>query len=198
MREKRHHAAKTRLHARITPACAGKTDLSFGAFFMPRDHPRVCGKNCKQQVWKITHLGSPPRVREKPFVRLHASQATGITPACAGKTHDVGSYVRFDRDHPRVCGKNTDAGKRKAASAGSPPRVREKRRCISSVNRLIGITPACAGKTKKSQKCWRFVEDHPRVCGKNLLFLFSINFAQGSPPRVREKLLKIPVQSCFN
>ena len=52
---------------------------------------------------------------------------------------------------------------------------------------LIGITPACAGKTIPPQLQFPLVQDHPRVCGENLHFTHSKNPLRGSPPRVRGK-----------
>ena len=70
---------------------------------------------------------------------------------------------------------------------GSPPRVREKR-CIYRLFWLrIGITPACAGKTRTDERALRDLRDHPRVCGKNK-GISQLELAKmGSPPRVREK-----------
>ena len=52
---------------------------------------------------------------------------------------------------------------------------------------LLRITPACAGKTM-CPPMWRAEEtDHPRVCGENDPFGFSMTLAIGSPPRVRGK-----------
>ena len=50
-----------------------------------------------------------------------------------------------------------------------------------------GITPACAGKTKKTLDAIADGGDHPRVCGKNRLTPKRSMIPWGSPPRVREK-----------
>ena len=72
--------------ARITPACAGKTDCAGGNEVVYEDHPRVCGEN-----WVLTPSvallpGSPPRVRGKREGGSREKPRVGITPACAGKT----------------------------------------------------------------------------------------------------------------
>ena len=54
--------------ARITPACAGKTDLSKIQVEQYQDHPRVCGKNMDLLNEDGEGVGSPPRVREKPYL----------------------------------------------------------------------------------------------------------------------------------
>ena len=66
-----------------------------------------------------------------------------------------------------MCGKNYGLTNKVFAKAGSPPRVREKLENILIHPYYLGITPACAGKTKTDEEA--FVP------------------ASGSPPRVREK-----------
>ena len=53
-----------------------------------------------------------------------------------------------------------------------------------------GITPACAGKTLIPCLMKFFWRDHPRVCGKNFKPLSVTLACAGSPPRVREKLIR--------
>ena len=72
--------------AGITPACAGKTFVSFCPATVPRDHPRVCGKDGYYEDKKRAYEGSPPRVRERRAVSANCDLTSGITPACAGKT----------------------------------------------------------------------------------------------------------------
>ena len=73
---------------RITPACAGKTRVSFGTMGKGKDHPRVCGENCLDNANGDEWLGSPPRVRGKPGTALYPGVTPRITPACAGKTDE--------------------------------------------------------------------------------------------------------------
>ena len=70
---------------------------------------------------------------------------------------------------------------------GSPPRVREEPLSTSAADPSNGITPACAGRTFHLffQIC--YTRDHPRVCGKNSIFLVNSSISLGSPPRVREE-----------
>ena len=72
------------------------------------------------------NTGSPPRVREKRNTDMDFTEATGITPACAGKTHIFHGITKIIEDHPRVCGKNEIFTTIFKAILGSPPRVREK------------------------------------------------------------------------
>ena len=65
VREKLLVLSEISLIPRITPACAGKTLASRYRRHLPRDHPRVCGKNSSREWHSSNALGSPPRVREK-------------------------------------------------------------------------------------------------------------------------------------
>ena len=119
-----------------------------------------------------------------------------ITPACAGKTSSFRSSSVSFADHPRVCGENPEPVEESAASYGSPPRVRGKRRSPPSVSPRLRITPACAGKTPTIPTTAKIPSDHPRVCGENkkkeALWLHGC----GSPPRVRGKHGKSPFRWC--
>ena len=114
-----------------------------------RDHPRVCGKNNPCQTNFYQRRGSPPRVREKPFVVILVILGIGITPACAGKTDRHYSQILIEWDHPRVCGKNARDAAMSPRLVGSPPRVREKPLKSLMIGEKSGITPACAGKTRR-------------------------------------------------
>ena len=113
----------------------------------------------------------------------------GITPACAGKTVKADLFKLFAKDHPRVCGENQVRYERPFMCAGSPPRVRGKLLLCAPFMRRSGITPACAGKTRKMEDDKRTAEDHPRVCGENLTQVDRLTVFLGSPPRVRGKPL---------
>ena len=71
---------------RITPARAGKTAGGYRQHDRSEDHPRACGENGLVPPTCSTHLGSPPRVRGKPWRIKFSSVLFRITPARAGKT----------------------------------------------------------------------------------------------------------------
>ena len=56
--------------------------------------------------------------------------------------------------------------------------------CAASV---VGITPACAGKTSQAAMPARRNRDHPRMCGKDLEHRQIRFIILGSPPHVRER-----------
>ena len=72
----------------ITPACAGKSTGKHSSPIIARDHPRVCGEKLHCRLGSGCFLGSPPRVRGKDHELLYGLAGMGITPACAGKSHN--------------------------------------------------------------------------------------------------------------
>ena len=65
VREKLSPTLAHSIKSRITPACAGKTEILTIHSTFKRDHPRVCGKNSWITLRLAVVRGSPPRVREK-------------------------------------------------------------------------------------------------------------------------------------
>ena len=120
-----------------------------------------------------------------------------ITPACAGKTHPRALPVFRPSDHPRVCGENRCAQKKRYPRFGSPPRVRGKPLPLPPLSQPVRITPACAGKTKSERENWQERTDHPRVCGENPIQLALYRLNLGSPPRVRGKLRPLLFTRCL-
>ena len=139
-------------------------------------------------------MGSPPRVRGKVYRCLDVHAAGRITPACAGKSLQIVSQTRCDRDHPRVCGEKAPSSASARPFSGSPPRVRGKERVNLEHGAEVGITPACAGKREIRQGNHYRERDHPRVCGEKMNCLHMGTSSLGSPPRVRGKALFEPVQ----
>ena len=75
------------------------------------------------------------------------------------------------------------------SSIVSLPPMRE-RRCFRAILCIfVGITPAYAGKTVMEFSGDFLDEDHPRVCGKDILLKLTASKRQGSPPRMRERLI---------
>ena len=118
----------TSIHqSRLTPACAGKTQIISAPANSDAAHPRVCGEN----YWKSASKGHTP----------------WLTPACAGKTLTAGRLAIFFKAHPRVCGENPKNRKPLKGGRGSPPRVRGKHNYCVQHHTAQRLTPACAGKT---------------------------------------------------
>ena len=95
-------------------------------------------------------------------------------------------------DHPHVCGEKFPPAHRHPCSAGSPPRVRGKAgHCLVELL-VLGITPACAGKSLFMMSRRRVYSDHPRVCGEKGVAELAVHQLGGSPPRVRGKGVVTP------
>ena len=86
VRELRHVGFLKLLHGRITPACAGITQMATPDGDMPWDHPRVCGNYPGGSRSGKRGRGSPPRVRELLNIANPHNWSDRITPACAGIT----------------------------------------------------------------------------------------------------------------
>ena len=133
------------------------------------------------------------KVNEKPVHFLFQ----GITPACAGKSVASTWGNALTRDHPRVCGEKLIQTAAGLAAWGSPPRVRGKESKPAKRWESVRITPACAGKRRRTGCGQCRAGDHPRVCGEKMAMHPSARKLPGSPPRVRGKarsLRKKPLQ----
>ena len=109
----------------------------------------------------------------------------GITPACAGNSFNLIANKKKEGDHPRVCGEQPVAEIDEDGTIGSPPRVRGTGAGKEPRPARSRITPACAGNSASSTRCWRRSPDHPRVCGEQPFSSVYVCHHMGSPPRVR-------------
>ena len=171
----------------ITPACAGKSRT--GRFWpgIPWDHPRVCGEKPFSQLDSTVPPGSPPRVRGKGGSPHRERKATGITPACAGKSCPPQAPTFTRQDHPRLCGEKSGQGAKKKQQVGSPPRMRGKGTGGDDGTGHHGITPAYAEKRCSARTPTFRTWDHPRVCGEKNPVFPGLLLHLGAPPRVRGK-----------
>ena len=114
---------------------------------IPRDHPRMCGKDPFVVCDEHAQQGSPPHVRERLPSVLRHHRRNRITPACAGKTTLSYNPDASLGDHPRMCGKDFTGLSSSITTRGSPPHVRERPLVFHPQIYYSRITPACAGKT---------------------------------------------------
>ena len=121
-------------------------------------------------------------MRGKGVEGAPADAKAGITPAYAGKRRCLLDLTLSRRDHPRVCGEKKAPRVLRVPLAGSPPRMRGKAIFSSGPSGLVGITPACAGKSPVSCPVHRFPEDHPRMCGEKSHVPVCKLFAVGITP----------------
>ena len=112
----------------------------------------MCGEKKPEAKSSVVAQGSPPHVRGKAFIFPVALYDCGITPACAGKSRWCTQRNWGFQDHPRMCGEKCSSTVTATAIEGSPPHVRGKVDNILDLLCIIGITPACAGKSPKALK----------------------------------------------
>ena len=80
---------------------------------------------------------------------------------------------------------------------GSPPRMRGKDLRSACFAFPKGITPAHAGKRKRSEVTESHDQDHPRACGEKAMWCRCYGLSGGSPPRMRGKVLDFFVELIF-
>ena len=139
-------------------------------------------------------FGSPPRVRGTDPALLRPCHSRWITPACAGNRSSFTVKFSGQGDHPRVCGEQCNGSPEGGGAEGSPPRVRGTGRGGAGAPGIVGITPACAGKSSSGSLSSMDIQDHPRVCGEKAPAKPPSTRPYGSPPRVRGKVprLRLP------
>ena len=64
-------------------------------------------------------------MREGPVLKKYSIANPGITPAYAGRTGSILKLRNNLRDHPRLCGKDSNESGMNCFSMGSPPLMRE-------------------------------------------------------------------------
>ena len=116
----------------------------------------------------ILDLGSPPLARGKAKMFLLSCEDRGITPACAGKSENLGADYELVKDHPRLRGEKTVLLIKEVKAEGSPPLARGKDKCCLAAVGYFGITPACAGKRNEIIQCADLKQDHPRLRGEKI------------------------------
>ena len=135
--------------ARITPACAGKTDTTGFPVLSTEDHPRMRGEDTHGSSGVPEPPGSPPHARGRPRRSVAKTVRGGITPACAGKTVHSADAAPILSDHPRMRGEDLKNAITAEAKAGSPPHARGRLFVNARDPVDKRITPACAGKTSR-------------------------------------------------
>ena len=86
-----------------------------------------------------------------------------------------------------MCGEKQMADYAATEYGGSPPHVRGKASLPVLDTCLLGITPACAGKSKSCSMPVQAMQDHPRMCGEKGFGNQMDARRSGSPPHVRGK-----------
>ena len=151
----------------ITPAHAGKSLLRLQACQASWDHPRTCGEKFRDENLEAPLMGSPPHMRGKEAGQVQASEHSRITPAHAGKSHQLLTTIN--------------------EGEGSPPHMRGKGVVHVLAQISEGITPAHAGKSVAGWSQAGEDQDHPRTCGEKSPVCWHCRDGMGSPPHMRGK-----------
>ena len=160
------------------------------------DHPRLRGEKVYVHNLSFEFQGSPPLARGKATATTAVNKSNGITPACAGKSAASGGLSDPYRDHPRLRGEKCRKAFFQGSAWGSPPLARGKvpQGIFSGLS--LGITPACAGKSRLSGGRWARAGDHPRLRGEKYTPAATETQARGSPPLARGKERKPLSRKC--
>ena len=172
----------------ITPACAGKSRRQQSAQTSSRDHPRLRGEKRSHRQESESYPGSPPLARGKGFNVAWYKLGVRITPACAGKRCRDLRFAMAGWDHPRLRGEKSCACRLLSCRPGSPPLARGKAPVLLPKVFIVGITPACAGKSSPERIQATLDRDHPRLRGEKEKFAELFAHHVGSPPLARGKV----------
>ena len=132
--------------------------------------------------------GSPPPTRGKLLRVPLPVWARRLTPAHAGKTVHLTTGTMPSAAHPRPRGENVILQINPSFASGSPPPTRGKLFRGFGDGRVVGLTPAHAGKTHQPAPSAIGTPAHPRPRGENTLLGEFPAVRPGSPPPTRGKL----------
>ena len=154
-------------------------------------HPRVCGEQAGRHADYRVQIGSSPRVRGTGRSILLPMTGSRFIPACAGNRIERPRVSTTDPVHPRVCGEQQIALKKRGLASGSSPRVRGTAVGSSLAPAIKRFIPACAGNSLRKKDEPEPVPVHPRVCGEQTGHRIRAGTQIGSSPRVRGTAAKI-------
>ena len=133
----------------------------------------------------VVVTGSPPLARGIRRISRWGKRSTGITPACAGNTTSGQTVITAVWDHPRLRGEYSALDALNLFGVGSPPLARGILGNELTPLWKTGITPACAGNTRKLRMMRGCGGDHPRLRGEYVSCRVLLNEEEGSPPLAR-------------
>ncbi len=131
--------------------------------------------------------GSSPLTRGKPRRLLDVLVDGGLIPAHAGKTRHHQRPHPHRRAHPRSRGENPILALILKCGCGSSPLTRGKHAHRLDDQRVRGLIPAHAGKTRRRGRLSSMTGAHPRSRGENFARVREIRQAGGSSPLTRGK-----------
>ena len=171
--------------AGIIPACAGNTRHIHRNRAHQWDHPRMRGEHIEIAIGELDKQGSSPHARGTRAGAVGNDAAVGIIPACAGNTRSPPTICGRTWDHPRMRGEHWNDLNATGYSWGSSPHARGTPSIFPNIKPRIGIIPACAGNTLRTDRLKCPSRDHPRMRGEHRLSHFSLSQMGGSSPHAR-------------
>ena len=170
------------------PHARGRRQRHQGMLQLDLDHPRMRGEDLDVTAHQLRHYGSPPHARGRLDEDKITQEVRRITPACAGKTPTPTNPTQPSPDHPRMRGEDFGPAFFCTLPSGSPPHARGRPRPPADSCPRGGITPACAGKTRRGHAHSHPTRDHPRMRGEDRGLSLADPRVLGSPPHARGRL----------
>ena len=134
------------------------------------------------------HVVCSPTKKSAPTcgrTSLQVGNQRGRASAKTGTTVAIRSAGGWWPAHPRECGDDAVVDRSAGRVAGSPPRMRGRRRARWAWAAVVGLTPANAGTTTRCFERCLWSQAHPRECGDDLSPALRLVSLRGSPPRMR-------------
>ena len=175
---------------RLIPAHAGKTSRCEQPRPTPGAHPRSRGENFQAELEMIQERGSSPLTRGKLETRPQRGLQARLIPAHAGKTTASPGANAARPAHPRSRGENAHFVRSVVRACGSSPLTRGKRINWQTLQRLVRLIPAHAGKTASTPRAGPSPAAHPRSRGENSSGQGYTTGEAGSSPLTRGKRLR--------
>ena len=120
-------------------------------------------------------------MRGKAIKSICPNHGNRITPAYAGKSIFINTFLQLFKDHPRLCGEKFAQYDAAFWEWGSPPPMRGKAPFSKSKPTFTGITPAYAGKSFRIVTKKLHVGSPPPMRGKVLTFVKIVASARITP-----------------
>ena len=143
------------------------------------------GEHRIESAWMGARAGSSPHARGARGGEETVCACSGIIPACAGSTCEVGGNGIGVRDHPRMRGEHCRLLRLAAHRRGSSPHARGALLEMTPRSFEDGIIPACAGSTSADSAIITHSWDHPRMRGEHRHMDMTRFWWQGSSPHAR-------------
>ena len=165
-----------------TPAYAGKTFFPQGFHLTAQKHPRLRGEDSLVFVPNGKGEETPPLTRGRLYSGVLGAEATGNTPAYAGKTPLNVLFAVMVWKHPRLRGEDLKAAKAFEKLSETPPLTRGRHEARRVVQLSFRNTPAYAGKTTALPSPACSPEKHPRLRGEDRSGRHEVVIANGNTP----------------